>query len=335
MLGNVAASNYNPKAADDLFNIIRGGSNEPNNFVPMYWLDFTDTGNLYQAQNGTSQVTTNDQYIRHVKNKVSFPGYSSSFTGGISTSTLPVGSHFISLADNDTTAPQFKTNVHNGLSAAYFDGDAGLYCSGNSPAEGALLENPGCIFCGLSSNTTISPEFISIWIIFKGTGNVSSDETLYSVSLPEAAGTGCGGTQNFYEFKLESSDDDYEFIAGQEGGATTDFATNINATTDVELWTYCGRNPSAGTARIYRDGDTSDGLSGQTASTEMMFNTSLGGLGTSNCQNHSLGCKVDSSKTFSQHWTGHVFEYIAIEGVVNDTIRELIDNYFKGKYNIS
>ena len=290
MLGNVAASNYNPKAGDDLFNIIKGGFNEPSSFVPMYWLDFTDTGNLYQAQNGTSQVTTNDQYIRQVKNKVTFPGYSSSFTGGIPTSIFPVGSHFISLADNDTTAPQFKTNVHNGLSAAYFDGDAGLYCSGNSPAEGALLEYAGCVFCGLSSNANMSPEFTNVWIVFKGTGNVGSDETLYSVTLPEAA-LGCGGTQNFYEFKLESSDDDYEFIAGQEGGATTDFATNINATTDVELWTYCGRNTSAGTARIYRDGDTSDGLSGQTASNEIMYNTSVGGLGSPNCINHSLGCR--------------------------------------------
>ena len=59
------------------------------------------------------------------------------------------------------------------------------------------------------------------------------------------------------------------------------------------------------------------------------------GPGVSSCQNQSLGCKVDSSKAFSQHWTGHVFEYLAIEGVITDVTRTGIDNYFKSKYNIS
>ena len=171
-------------------------------------------------------------------------------------------------------------------------------------------------------------------MIFKGTGNVSSDETLYSMTGP-SAGTGCAASHNFLEFKLESSDDDYEFISGPEGGTTTDFATNINATTDVEMWTYCGRNPTPGTGRLYRDGDTADGLSSLTASSNLINQISINGLGTSNCINHSVGCKVDSSKTFSQHWTGHVFEYIAIEGSIHNEMREAIDNYFKSKYNIS
>tara|TARA_Y100001973_G_scaffold105136_2_gene177187 strand:+ start:800 stop:1852 length:1053 start_codon:yes stop_codon:yes gene_type:complete len=347
-LGGAAGVSFNNVLGDDLMNYLVFDPADKNPGLyngGILWYDFTNTGGMYQDQAGTNLVSTNDQYIRHVKNKMSWPYFSSltNANGTFSTAGQQMGQHMISLADNDTTAPQYKTNVHNGLSAAYFDGDAGIYCSGNSTAEGASLLPVGCFFCGLSSRT-FSPNRLTTWIVFKASGtSISSDETLLRASLPTSA-IGCSTTSGaFLDFKIESSDDDIEFRAGPiSGGADspTVFPSNQNMSADVELYTTCMRDDSGNDdiVRIYKNGDTSAGTSGNTECCSPSFtyyamNLNYGSTG-GNCMNWSIGCSVNLSKAFSEHFTGHIFEILILKGSMSDAQRVAIDNYFKSKYSL-
>ena len=109
---------------------------------------------------------------------------------------------------------------------------------------------------------------------------------------------------------------------------------------DVELYTTCMRDDSGNDdiVRIYKNGDTSAGTSGNTECCSPSFtyyamNLNYGSTG-GNCMNWSIGCSVNLSKAFSEHFTGHIFEILILKGSMSDAQRVAIDNYFKSKYSL-
>ena len=176
------------------------------------------------------------------------------------------------------------------------------------------------------------------FIVLKGTGNVSSDETIYSKAGQVSSLTCGAATESSVEFRVTASDDDYDWI--MTGASSQTNASGINATTNVELWTIY--NMAAGNnCAIYRNGDTSDGVTGIAPFTTVVSGVSMaGGAGGEDCNNVSLGCKVSNTQTFSQHWEGYIFEILQMYEI-DITVagglaqRTAIETFLKNKYNIS
>ena len=334
-LGSSTGSPFNSGGGNDLYNILRTPNGDQ--YTIMLHYDFTDNTTIYQDQAGTTRVDTNDQYIRHIKNKSVYPAYEyvdpniggSPFDSGLPSDNSPIGRHMVSIADSDAGSPQYKTNVDGtGMNGAYFNGStSGMYCNSASTALGARFAPS--IFSAIGGNVVTDRQ--AYFIVLKGTGNVSSDETVFS-HTGQTTASACGATVSNESLQLTASDDDYDWIMNSGGSSVTN-ASNINATTNIELWTIY--NDNAGSiCGLYRNGDTSDGVINLAPTSYPINGVTLAGGGNA-CLSFALGCSVNNVPAFSQHWEGHIFEILCISDLDTLTRRTEIETFLKNKYNIS
>ena len=337
-LGNAIGAPFG-KAGDDLYNILRTPNGDLH--YTMLHYDFTDASTIYQDQAGTTRINANDQYIRHIFNKATYPAYEyvdpniggSPFDSGLPGDDTAIGRHMVSIADSDAGSPQYKTNVDGiGINGAYFNGSTnGMYCNSASLALGARRE-PN-VFTILGGNT--STDRNSYFIVLKGTGNVTSDETVFSHTGQTSAATCGGGTISNESLQLTASDDDYDWIMNS-GGSSVTHASGINATTDIELWTIYNDNAGS-VCGLYRNGDTSDGVANLSPTNYIINGLSLEGGGDA-CMSFALGCSVNNVPAFSQHWEGYIFEILCVSDMGDAAglaKRTQIETFLKNKYNIS
>jgi len=315
-LGNAIGIPFSPSAGDNSIYDLLG------NKIVLH-IDGSDTSTMWKDQAGTVPLTDSNEYARRVDNKafLNQDAYGN-------TSTDPLGKFLISLADANGASPKWVTNASgaNGYSALYFGGGSqGLYASMASLAEGAVYDPSG--FLSGYSATSSGSGYWQTWIVIKGSGTVSSEETIFCEAIKE--NQGCAYANVEWSININGTDSQWEqSIDGNVKDST------VATTSNLELWTFSGPGGS-GNRRIYRNGDPSDGAA--------MADSNVGSyrrvLGTNqDCAAMSIGCHVNNdASTFSKNWQGYLFEMVIANRSGTTYASEItaIDNYLMNKYNIS
>ena len=290
-------------------------------------IDASDTSTLWKDQAGTVPLTDGNEYARRVDNKAFL--YYEAY--GL-TNTTALGKFYISLADANGASPKWVTNATgaNGYSALYFNGSGnGLYASMASLAEGAMFDPTG-FFSGISAATS-SSGYWQTWIVVKGVGTVSSEETVFFNT--GKANVGCGYSSTEWSINLNGTDSQWEMnVDGNIKDSTV--ASNAN----FELWSFISPGGGGGNNAIYRNGDPSDGGTPAASVGSLMYNRVIGS--NQDCSALSIGCHTNNAaSTFSKNWNGYLFEMVVAyfngTSVAGAPMVTGIDNYLMNKYNIS
>jgi hypothetical protein len=316
-LGNAIGVPFGQTIDDSIYNIMPGE-------IHLH-IDASDTSTLWKDQAGAVPLKNHNEYARRVDNKAFL--YQEAY--GMTTTT-PLGKFYISLTDDNGGSPQWVQNASgaNGYSALYFGGAAqGLYCSMASLAEGAVYDPTG-FFSGFSASST-SSGYWQTWIVVKGTGTVSSEETVYCNT--GNVNIGCGYADMEWSINLNGTDSQWEMnIGGNVKDSTV--ASNSN----FELWTFKNPGGSGSNCFIYRNGDPSDGASPTATNGELIYNRVIGS--NQDCAALSIGCHTNNAaSTFSKNWNGYLFEMVVayMNGTSGAAMITNMDNYLMNKYNIS
>ena len=316
-LGNAIGIPFNPSVGNNSIYEILGDR------IVLH-VDASDTSTLWKDQAGTTPLSNHNEYARRVDNKAFL--YQSAYGN---TSTNPLAKFYISVADSNANSPQWVQNASgvNGYSALYFGGGAqGLYASMASLAEGAVYD-PTSGISGYSAESYGSG-FWQTWIVLKGSGTVSSEETIFCEAMKNG-GPACGNSDLEFSININGTDSQWE----QKIGSNVKDST-VASTSNFELWTFKGPGVS-GNRVIYRNGDPSDGAT--MADTNISSYRRVVGA-SQDCTALSIGCNINNdASTFSKNWNGYLFEIVIAVRNATTYPSEItaMDNYLMNKYNIS
>ena len=262
------------------------------------WWDFSDQNTLFSDNAATAgnELTTSGQNIESVKNKAILPTKLGNF-----------------LRRQGTGDIKYYTGGANGNSYAYSDGSTNNILRGSDQA-GYGGTTDGSEFSSASYTTQSTTRFI---VYDPDSATISSDQVPVSLTKSNA-------DQKLIEFKIES-DDDQVVTQIYYGGspATQIIDTNVNNTTGVQLWTLV----LGATASIYKNGDTSVGVTSVATTSETIDMTDGG---------YSIFCgMVAGGSADEEEFTGKIYEVIEYGKALTTAEATNVENYLMNKYGIS
>ena len=263
------------------------------------WWDFSDQNALFSDNAATAgnELTASGQNIMSVKNKAILPTKLGNF-----------------LRKGGSTDIKYYTGGANGNSYAYSDGGSNNVLRGTDTA-GYGGTTDGSEFSSASYTTQSTTRFI---VYDPDDATFSSDQALASLVKSDA------DSKNF-NFKLESSDDQVNVTIYYGGSPSTQtIDTGVNNTTGVQLWTVV----MGSTASVYKNGDTSVGVTGISTTSETIDMTD-GGYG--------IFCDliVGTGTAAGNEFKGKIYEVIEYGKALSSAEATNVENYLMNKYGIS
>tara|TARA_Y100001937_G_scaffold30646_1_gene44025 strand:+ start:1753 stop:3546 length:1794 start_codon:yes stop_codon:yes gene_type:complete len=265
-----------------------------------HW-DFSDATTMFTDQATSTQVTTSGDDIGSIENK--------------SIEATRLGNFLRSVSP--TPAPHWITGGANGQSYALF----------NASNNSLLIGRDSAGYGGTTDGSEFSSADVSI-----------QDRTAFAVFDPSTVtpgtdmtifvswGTNAGGNNSF-TLKMESTDSGQVHVSIYYGGSPSTQAidTNVVATTGVQLWSL----RMGSTASIYKNGDTSLGVTGISTTNESQdYTDGAYGIGTNV---NPAGQPVGGAGKFD----GKIYEILEYSSDLSNSDVTNIENYLMNKYGIS
>lgn len=264
-----------------------------------HW-DFSDATTMFTDQATSTQVTTSGDDIGSVKNK--------------SIEATRLGNFLNS--NSSTYAPHWTTGGANGQSYALFTASNNHLLTG-SDAAGQGGTTDGSEF----SSADVSIQDRTAFVVFDpSTVAPGADMVLFY-----SWGTNAGGL-NAFALKMESTDSGQVHVTIYYGGspATQNIDTNVVATTGVQLWSL----RMGSTASVYKNGDTSLGVTGIATTNESQdYTNGAYGIGS---QITSAGGTIAGTK-----FDGKIYEVLEYSSDLSTSNVTNVENYLMNKYGIS
>ena len=284
-----------------LGNSITSGSTPSSGFSPeqistlVGWWDFSDTNTMF-TDAGSTKVSANDDKIYRINNKA----YSL-----ISTPVNALGT-FLQQA-TEANRPLYKTA---GGGCALFDGSNDTLVAHRTQ---------GNVDVNKLSDTTLNGRELTIFYVAELPGtSVSSDEYLFHTTTSSTS-------DRMSIYVKNATDDRWQFHL-QNNTARTNSIINsgIDITTNKELWTVDLDGASSGS--LYRDGDTSDGVTnGTTDDHDIDLSPNDSDVKV------VLGAKDGTSL----YLNAIVYEMVVFDAALSDADIVLMENFLKDKHSIS
>ena len=259
---------------------------------PVLWIDFTDNRTIYSDASGT--VANHTDTIQVVENKA----FDTRFGRG---SGLSLGT---SLQQSTLSKkPTYRTGGHNGKSYAAFNGDDQVKATttvGNVATDtisGSRLAGDNLTVFFVAQNVSATPGLEYILVIDANDGGDGID--------PIAVGT---QSNNHYQVFIGDASD-------KSGTVMLD--SNVQATTDTELWTVI--MTTDGASSFYKNGDTSAGTTSG-ASKDLAYDL----------RNDHANASVSVGKS----WAGKIYEVLVFDSALLDKEVGEIERQLKQKYNL-
>ena len=264
------------------------------------WWDFSDQNALFSNLTATAggELTTSGQTIETVKNKAILPTKLGNFLrrGG------------------SADGIKFYTGGANGNSYAYSDAGSNNGLFGRDSA-GFGGTTDGSEFSSASYTTQTTTRFI---VYDPDDATFSSNQTVVDLVKSNA-------DAKSLTFKLISSDDEVNIQIYYGGSPSTQLIdTGVDNTTGVQLWTIV----MGSTASVYKNGDTSVGVTGIATTAETIDMTD-GGYSIFN------GMFIGSGTSAGDEFKGKVYEVIEYGKALTNAEATNVENYLMNKYGIS
>lgn len=263
---------------------------------PVLWIDFTDKRTVYSDNSDT--LADVDDAIYSVENKA----YDRRFGRS---SNLSLGRRLVQ-ADAGKQ-PRFKAGGTNGHSYAVFDGS-----NDNLTATKAS----GNVDTNLLTASRINGQSFTFFWVAK-----SDSATPGGADVIRIAAHDGGSAQDPMTIGTQS-DHNYQGWFGDQSDKSGDvyIDSNVQATTNTELWTLKGGGSSS--AYIYKNGDTSAGVTNATGKDHVYA------LDSNNLSNIiQLGGN-------SNNWDGDIYEVLMYNDQLSDKEIKEIERRLKQKYNL-
>tara|TARA_R110001592_G_scaffold362314_1_gene675752 strand:- start:2758 stop:4542 length:1785 start_codon:yes stop_codon:yes gene_type:complete len=262
------------------------------------WWDFSDQNALFSNNAATAggELTTSGQDILSVKNK--------------SILSTKLGNF---LRKQGTGDVKYYTGGANGNSYAYSDGSTNNILRGSDQA-GYGGTTDGSEFSSASYTTQTTTRFI---VYDPDDATFSSDQGVVGLVKSNV-------DLKFIDFKLEADDDEVNIVIFYGGSPSTQLIdTGVDNTTGVQLWTVV----LGSTASVYKNGDTSVGVTGVSTTSETIDMTDGA---------YSIFCNMLTGGTAGgNEFKGKVYEVIEYGKALSATEATSVENYLMNKYGIS
>ena len=259
------------------------------------WWDFTDKNQVFTDVEGTTHPTDGDD-IERVNNLAftldAFRDNKKSCLG-----------HYLAQDDDAARKPHWdETN-----NCVDFTGGSVLY---SNPSNGPIDTNKLTI-------SSVDMDAVTIFAVLKpDSASISSDERVIELH---------GSTGNLISLRLESDDNHFElYTYNGPGRAASTNDTTQDSTTNKQLWTLELDSTSA--CSVYRDGNTSNGITNAASYSNTMNLTT----------NNSLNKFVVGATTSALFgFNGKFYEILVFNEAMSDIEISLVESYLKSKHNIS
>ena len=272
------------------------------------WYDFTDVQSIFTNVEGTARPSDGAE-IKRVNNKAYWaraPRDSNHNTG-------------------DNAIGKFVMQSSAGKYPTWDNTNKCLSFDGSNDFLYALHSNDAAVDTNkLADVTSFVQTSFTCFVVFKSdnaSGSISSDNHIFALHDIHPGSVG---------MRIDNSGSDDEIFgnisnADRTAGAENDFDSGIDATANKEFWTFgCGGSSSSGL--VYRNGNTSNGITNGTVLESYTMNFS----GNSNQNKFYIGSNGAGANVFD----GLIYELIIYYKVLNSFELKQVHEYLSNKHKI-